>query len=430
MKHRSTPIKSTLFIVLACLSLVGFTSNVSSAGYKAPKPTKTPTPTQTYTPTITLTPSNTPTSTITNTPTLISGVLTCNTAVAGVTCTNYGTYLDYNINIVVTGLTGGATTPSITIGSYKRSTNGGYMGMSSDFQHCETSGYSQNTIYSAVGINPFDAAGFLYPSFTNGPGTNVCVNNNVPADWRYVNGSGGWPNTISVKGNVDWPITSYSIVGHIYLYSNQNFMTVTPTFTPTATFTPSPTVTPTFTAMFTPTITPTPNSNGSGICWKSGPSWPDYVVYYDIDITTIPTDWISSILAAAQTWNNASPSHFSFVRQIGNSNTVSYEDTQDPTVLAGTAAGPSTGPYTWAYTKINPRKAPFDVFNPPANGTINIRTLVTHEFGHWLYLDDLDQNSGCNNAMMYYAIARGDGVTLSKIDLTVFDINGINYQYP
>lgn len=204
---------------------------------------------------LTFTQTNTPTST----PTLISGVLTCNTVTTGVTCTNYGTYLDYNINKVVTGLTGGATASSITIGSYKRSTNGGYMGMSSDFQHCETSGYSQNTVYSAVGINPFDAGGFLYPSVTGGPGINVCVHDNVLGDWRYVNGSGGWANWLSVKGNVDWPITGYSIVGHIYLYSNQNFMTVTPTTTPTLTPTNTATITPSPipTATSSPTVTPT-----------------------------------------------------------------------------------------------------------------------------------------------------------------------------
>jgi hypothetical protein len=72
-------------------------------------------------------------------PALDTGVLTCNSVAAGVTCTNHGSYLDYNINIVVTGLTGGATAYDIFIGSYIRSTNGGYMGMMSDFVHSETS---------------------------------------------------------------------------------------------------------------------------------------------------------------------------------------------------------------------------------------------------------------------------------------------------
>jgi hypothetical protein len=35
---------------------------------------------------------------VTATPTPISGVLSCDTVASGVTCTNYGTYLDYNIN--------------------------------------------------------------------------------------------------------------------------------------------------------------------------------------------------------------------------------------------------------------------------------------------------------------------------------------------
>ncbi|MBM3181688.1 MAG: hypothetical protein FJZ86_15255 [Chloroflexi bacterium] len=55
---------------------------------------------------------------------------------------------------------------------------------------------------------------------------------------------------------MDWPITGYSVIGHIYLYSNQNFITVTPTNIPTST----PTQTPTSTATSLPTSTPAPNS--------------------------------------------------------------------------------------------------------------------------------------------------------------------------
>lgn len=182
-------------------------------------------------------------------------MLSCDTVASGVTCTNYGTYLDYNINIVVSGLTGGATAYDIFIGTYKQTTNPGYMGMSSNFTHCETSSYINNTVSSAVGISPWGGAGVLYPAFISGAGTNVCVTNQVANDWRYVQAYSGNTNWLSVKGNVDWPITGYSIVGHIYLYSNQNFMTVTPTSIPTKTLTP--TVTKTSTVTRTPTITPT-----------------------------------------------------------------------------------------------------------------------------------------------------------------------------
>lgn len=184
------------------------------------------------------------------TATLVSGVLTCDTTAPGVTCTDYGTYLDYNINISVSGLPIGATASDTFIGTYQRTTNGGEMGMTSSFIHCETSGYVSNTVSSAVHIQPFDAPGIWYPWFTNDTGgTRVCVKNNAVNDWRYIAGSGGWPNWLSVKGDVNWSITGYSIVGHIYLYSNQNFMTVTPTSTPSRT--------PTATVTRTPTVTPT-----------------------------------------------------------------------------------------------------------------------------------------------------------------------------
>lgn len=192
------------------------------------KNTSTPTPTITASPTATATFTPIPA-----TPTLITGVLTCNTVVVGVTCANHGSYLDYNININVTGLTGGATAYNIPIGTYKRSTSGGYMGMMSDFVHSETSYYSPNSVFSMVRIQPFDAARVDYASFTSGAGTYVQVTNSVN-DWRFIGGTGNYPNTLSIRGDVNWPITGYSIVGHIYLYSNQNFVIVsTPTVTPT-----------------------------------------------------------------------------------------------------------------------------------------------------------------------------------------------------
>jgi len=208
----------------------------------------------------------TQTNTPTATPTLISGILACNTVAPDVTCTNNGSYLDYSININITGLTGGATAGYTFIGTYTRSTSGGEMGMMSNFVHSETSGWPLNIVSSKVFIHPFDAQGVGYTGFTSGAGTNVSVTNNT-AGWQYIGGSGGWPNTLSVSGNVDYAITGYSIVGHIYLYSNQSFVTGTPTPTRTSTATRTPTktatatrtLTPTSTATSTPTKTPAPS---------------------------------------------------------------------------------------------------------------------------------------------------------------------------
>ncbi|WKZ36959.1 MAG: amidase domain-containing protein [Anaerolineales bacterium] len=248
----------------------------------------------TATPTATL--ENTPTSTATPTRTLISGVLTCNTVATGVTCTNYGTYLKYDININVTGLTGGATASNIFIGTYKRSTNGGWMGMMSNFIHAETSIHQNNKVFSMVRISPFDAAAVDYASFTSGAGTNVYVINSVN-HWRYIAGTGNYPNTLSVRGNADYAITGYSVIGSIYLYSNQAFVTVTPT----------PSASATATATSVPTLTPPP-SNGynrpAAVAYADlwahdrNEDYPNYGIDSDGEQCNDCTNYISQILEA------------------------------------------------------------------------------------------------------------------------------------
>jgi len=188
--------------------------------------------------------------------------------------------------------------------------------------------------------------------------------------------------------------------------------------------------------------TPTPNSNGSGTCWSSQESWAVYSVNYDIVTSPIPpnitvADWVASIEAAAQTWNNVAPSHFSFVRQIGNSNTVRYEIPNNQTNLAASAPPPSSGYITSGYTKINPLMS-WDVNNTPLpnnpgnNGsttTYNLQNVTTHEFGHWLFLNDITpaSNPGCTQVTMDYDIGFGE---IMKITLDIADENAINWQYP
>jgi hypothetical protein len=209
--------------------------------------------------------------------------------------------------------------------------------------------------------------------------------------------------------------------------------TPTETFTPTSTPTDTPTITPTFTVTPSPTNFPQPNNHGSGLCWESGPSWPVFIVYYDI-ASNIPQTWIPSIEAAVQTWNNVMPSHFIFVRQTGSSNTINYQVPDNPAWPAGTGSSPSTGPYTSAYTAMNPNiswdtnNTP-DPNNPDSNGsttTYNVQNVVTHEFGHWLFLADIYSPS-CDLVTMYYATDHGE---LTKITLDIPDESAINWQYP
>lgn len=217
--------------------------------------------------------------------------------------------------------------------------------------------------------------------------------------------------------------------------------TSTPTRTPTRTRTPTPTRTPTRTQTPTRTATPTPppNSNGSGSCWSSQESWATYTVNYDIITSPIPSkisvaDWVTSIEAAAQTWNNVTPSHFTFVLQDGNSNTVRLEKPNDETKLAGSSPAITSGFRTEGYTKINPNMS-WDVKNTPVAGnpgsngstdTYNLQNVMTHEFGHWLWLDDIN-NSNCGHVTMDWSIDFGQ---INKIGLANQDKNAINWQYP
>jgi hypothetical protein len=205
--------------------------------------------------------------------------------------------------------------------------------------------------------------------------------------------------------------------------------TITLTFTPTATFTPTITPTSTF-------VQGTPQSNGNGNCWSSLNSWETYTVYYDILASYIPgeltqAEWIAAIEAAAQTWNNVTPSNFTFVRQIGNTNTVRYEVPNDESKLAVAAPSPTSEFITSNYVKINPRYL-WDVNNTPIPGdpenngstvTYNLQNVVTHEFGHWLFL----KHSTCTATTMYAYFSHGE---LRKIDLDTADITAINWQYP
>jgi hypothetical protein len=250
---------------------------------------------------------------------------------------------------------------------------------------------------------------------------------NIPSSVNYQNTS----FTISYSSgaiplNADWWIEMF-----IHLSANPVTDPYTPTSTPTVTptETPTDTPTPTFTPTHTntPTFIPTntfipgtPHSNGSGTCWSSQESWATDTVYYDISTSSIPgniteADWVSSIEAAVHTWTNVTPSNFTFVRQVGSSNTVRFEVPNDESKLAASAPAPSSGFITSGYTKINPNYL-WDVNNTPIPGnpgnngssiTYNLQNVVTHELGHWLYLNDIN-DSNCRDVTMDYSSGHGE----------------------
>jgi len=204
---------------------------------------------------------------------------------------------------------------------------------------------------------------------------------------------------------------------------------VTPTITPTQTLTLTPTrtatITPSQTLTNTPTLTPTPNRTGSGTCWASGASWPDYNVNYKIDSSTIPTSWVVPIENSAETWNNVIPSHFTFTYTEGG-HLIDKGPVANPGWIAITYVyATSTTPITNVSTTFNENFS-FDPNIPPSPTSFSIQNVMTHEFGHWLFLQDIT-TSGCTDVTMWYSIPHGE---TSKIDLEDADKNGINYQYP
>jgi hypothetical protein len=102
--------------------------------------------------------------------------------------------------------------------------------------------------------------------------------------------------------------------------------------------------------------------------------------------------------------------------------------------LAASAPPPSSGPITSGYTLLNPNMS-WDVNNTPLSGnpnnngsttTYNVQNAVTHELGHWLFLNDINDSS-CDHVTMDHDIGFGE---LIKIDLSAADENAINWQYP
>ena len=166
--------------------------------------------------------------------------------------------------------------------------------------------------------------------------------------------------------------------------------------------------------------------------------WDTYTVYFDIALQgdyAIPSEWVISILDAKDTWNSVVPSQFLFIRQIGSPNKITYEMPDNQHVLA-VSAPPVTGVVTSGYIKINPSPTIlWDTNNTPSsndpdhNGstnTYNIQNLITHEFGHWLILIDINDSS-CIQVTMDHDIGFGE---INKISLDTADENGLNWQYP
>ena len=166
------------------------------------------------------------------------------------------------------------------------------------------------------------------------------------------------------------------------------------------------------------------NNGGSGYCWASGAAWPSNSTTYKID-STIPSSWNTNITNSAATWNNVGSSSFTLNNNSSSVNIISKGTLVDTTqiALASVFASPTT---------INKVLTVFDQTDsftaalPPPPSTYWVTEIMTHEFGHWLYLQDI-KNTSCSAVTMYWQSGYGDTL---KSSLVSYDINGIAWQYP
>jgi hypothetical protein len=156
----------------------------------------------------------------------------------------------------------------------------------------------------------------------------------------------------------------------------------------------------------------------------AGYKWSQGSAGYTRD-STIPSSWSNSIFAsAANAWNGAGANFYFY--SIGGTNNKLYYAGLSSDYLAGTWTHRITNDPThisYSETYFNKRKS-WSTSGEP--GYYDVQNVATHEFGHWLDLNDLSDSSDTEKTM-YYSISYGE---LKKRSLESDDIAGIRSIYP
>lgn len=157
-------------------------------------------------------------------------------------------------------------------------------------------------------------------------------------------------------------------------------------------------------------------------CWVSSQALAAHAANYEIT-GPIPDNWFASIEAAAKTWTDVAPSPFRFGRVASSSNEIRL------------AALGANGPIATTYgpnVDVNTQFAPITTtFNSnKSHGATsaydhNVHNTMSHEFGHWLILEDVI-DPGCSTQTMYAASPPGD---IGKRFVEAHDKEGVNWQY-
>lgn len=154
----------------------------------------------------------------------------------------------------------------------------------------------------------------------------------------------------------------------------------------------------------------------------SGFRWSGYPVSVDTGDASIPGSWIAPIANAMSAWNGQTSPFYFNVGYAGRRITVSNNGNN------GTIAQT-----VYFYNGSNYLTDSDTVFNSYYTwstsgeaGKLDVQNVMTHEFGHWLVLNDLN-GGGDTEKTMYGSIGFGE---TKKRSLDTDDINGINAIYP
>ncbi len=162
---------------------------------------------------------------------------------------------------------------------------------------------------------------------------------------------------------------------------------------------------------------------GSGTCWSSGPAWQYHHADYVVG-GSIPSSWVAPIVNSASTWANVTTSSFYFTKVTSGNSSIGKGAIPDPSFIAVTTI--YGNPTITRVTTVFDYTDPWDPNFPPASNKYGVHNVMTHEFGHWLDLND-QYGGSCTEVTMYGYIALGE---TKKQTLETADRDGISWQYP
>jgi len=167
--------------------------------------------------------------------------------------------------------------------------------------------------------------------------------------------------------------------------------------------------------------------------------WSTSSVKYWVNTAGGPTGSYSAITSAMDTWTNVDTSIFAFSYEGTSYITTNPNQSDGKNVVEFRSLAPlgfdqSLGiSYIWSYVSTG-EITETDIFlntdyplsTDMSPNAFDVQSMVTHEFGHSLCLDDL-YNTGDSEKTMYWGISKGE---TKKRTLDQDDINGITYLYP